>query len=143
MLIKSIAVREALAAILVVASVVCFFPAIADNWHKAWDDEFAKTWVERDGFREPTYLCGALYWEGFDYYVTREYGEAYKNNVHDLKELDVKKMPETFWLWRTNWGGSEFDEIISVALEAGYREERVLDHGDYWQLVRLSCTAYN
>lgn len=141
LLIKSSRIRQGFGVLLVVLAGILLWPNIAMNWHKAWDDEFAKAWIEREGYNEPTYLCGAMYWEGFDYYVTREYGEDYKSYVKDIKDIDKSNLPDTFWLWRTNWGGFEFDTIESIALEQGYEEESVADYGVNWQLIRLEKKA--
>lgn len=115
-----------------VAVIVLFatcWPAINQNWHKASDDLYAKYWVENGGYKEPTYLSGACCWDAFKWYVTKPYGKSYGNNVHDASEIDLRNLPETFWLWRTNWSGEIYDTILNAAIEQGYDIQEIYHGG--------------
>ena len=131
-------IRQAAAVGFTIGMIIGLFPNIAKNWHKAYDDVFAEQWMERGGYQEPTYLCGAYYWEGFDTYVTKKYGESYKSQVYELSDLDPNQLPPVFWVWRTNWGGDVADELSVTAVAKGYHEEMVNGPAPLWQLIRYS-----
>lgn len=120
--------KTAAGAALLVLCIVCW-PAIQKNWHKAYDDYYAKAWMERKGYEETTYLIGGSCEAAFDWYVSRAYGWEYKKNiVIDAGEIDYQNLPSAFWVWRTNWGGTEYDEILEEAEKQGYEAEVIYEN---------------
>lgn len=117
--------------------IICFAPNIMKNWHKAYDDVFADTWVERHGWEEPTYLIGQAKY-GFDFFIKDVYGDAAAANVFHESQLDLNYMPDSFWLWRTDWGGDNFDIFISEANDQGYNVEIIYDYGLTGQLAHVT-----
>lgn len=116
--------------VLSLAGLFCFtWPSINQNWHKAYDDVYAKIWVDRKGYTEPTYLMGACYNEAFEWYVTKAYGKEYKKQVRAVSAINMDDLPKVFWLWRTNWGGKEYDVIYEKARANGYEVEVFRDDG--------------
>lgn len=117
--------------------IVCFVPGIMKNWHKAYDDVFANTWVERRGWEEPTYLIGQAKY-GFDFYIKDVYGDAAGANALHESQLDTAYMPDSFWLWRTDWGGDNFDVFVNEAISQGYNVEIIYDYGLTGQLAHVT-----
>lgn len=126
-----------LLAIISAILIICFVPGIMKNWHKAYDDIFANTWVERHGWEEPTYLIGQAKY-GFDFYIKDVYGDAAAANVFHESQLDLNYMPNAFWLWRTDWGGDNFDLFINEANNQGYNVEIIYDYGLAGQLAHVT-----
>ncbi len=112
-------------------------PEIMPNWHKSYDNLFAAEWLKEEGYNDTTYLLGIADY-GFDYYITREYGEEYSTSVYLESEIDYNNLPETFWVWRTNWGGDNFYPIIENAERMGYTIDILRDNGYQGQLARCS-----
>ena len=118
-------------------AVTLFIPNILKNWHKAYDDIFADTWVSRNGWEEPTYMIGQAKY-GIKHYITEVYGPAASSNMHTELELDYNYMPASFWLWRTSWGGDGFDKICTDTASMGYDVEVIYDFGQEGQLAHIS-----
>lgn len=116
---------------------ICFAPGIMKNWHKAYDDIFAETWVENHGWEQPTYLIGQAKY-GFDFFIKDVYGDAAAANAFHESQLDTGYMPEAFWLWRTDWGGDNFDLFVNEAKSQGYNVEILYDYGLTGQLAHVT-----
>lgn len=119
--------------VLASAFVICW-PAIDTNWHKAYDDIYASLWMENKGYDETTYLTGGCCFDAFEWYVEKEYGYEYGDDVHNANDIDYKKLPKNFWVWKTNWSTEKYDEIMEKAKAKGYSAEIYDEHG----LVRFS-----
>lgn len=116
--------------------VAASFVDVLGNWHKALDDQFAKIWVENEGWNETTYLHGCVY--GFYYYIPHT--EGY--NGSDLKNVtaavDFENLPESFWVWRSNWGKDKWQKIVDAAVQQGYDVTVYADAGDVGQLAHCA-----
>ncbi len=115
-------------------------PAILKNWKKSYDDDFAKIWVSHQGYHEITYIIGVASY-GFHYYVSEilqdmENTIDYTKHVHSSLEIDLENLPDTFWLWRTNWGGDAYGTTLEAAQTQGYQIEVFIDEDYYGQLAR-------
>lgn len=126
-----------LAILFAIVAIILFIPGITKNWHKAYDDVFANTWVENRGWEAPTYLIGQARF-GFNHYITEVYGSAAAANIHTEAELDTNNFPEALWLWRTSWGGEGFDKIVNEAANSGLNVTVFYDYGDLGQLAYIT-----
>ncbi len=106
-------------------------PKILNNWHKSYDDQFAKIWISERGYEETTFLIGTAGY-GFYYYVG--YGHS-TDQVYGAEAIDVSDLPDRFWLWRTNWGGEAYEETIAEAKKQGYQVEEYINEGSSGQLA--------
>lgn len=120
----------------IATSVLMSYPRLLNNWNKAYDQEFAKIWVYNGGFNEITYLIGVAEY-GFKYY-TALYDCEVKGEVLLSDSIDIRNLPDSFWLWRTNWGGGIWQEIVDKATELGYEVIIYADHGESGQLAYCS-----
>lgn len=128
------------AACLLIASIsVTSFIGVIGNWNKAYDDQFAKIWLENEGWNEITYLYGVKY--GFYYYIKNsdDYEESYLTNV--METVDNDKLPESFWAWRTNWDGDGWQTTIDKAKELGYNITIYEDSGYAGQLAYCTLSS--
>lgn len=125
--------------LIVFALVLCTFSVrkIIPNWTKAKDKEFAQIWMENKGWEDTTYLFGTAEY-GFKYYVSHfeGYEEGYLAGA--TKECDLKNLPDRFWLWRTNWDGDGWQEVLEVASSNGYNVKVYEDSGSEGQLAFCS-----
>ena len=112
---------------------VVSFVGVIKNWSKALDDQFAEIWLENEGWNDVTYLYGINY--GFYHYIeqSENYDETYLDNVST--SVDNENLPESFWAWRTNWGGGGWQTTIDKATELGYDVIIYNDSGDKGQLA--------
>lgn len=102
------------------------YPALLENWHKTYDDIFARIWVYNAGFKDTTFLFGTASW-GFDYYTSQyKYGKT--GQVLSSDAVDLQNLPESFWVWRTAWGGENWKTVVDAARGMGYN---VTVYGDY------------
>ena len=106
---------------------------IIHNWNKSYDNQFMDIWVEHEGWNDQTYLYGVT--NGFYYYVQRL--ENYNDSMLDKvsTEVDNENLPESFWAWRTNWGGDGWYETMNVAQSKGYNVIVFNDSGYIGQLA--------
>ena len=111
--------------------------ATLQNWHKAYDDQFAEIWLEHEGWKDTTYLYGKAKY-GFEYYISHsdQFEESFFDNVH--KEVDNKHLAPRFWAWRTNWGGEGWQDTIDTARALGYKVTIYNDSGYAGQLAFCS-----
>ena len=125
--------KQYAAAVLAAWVLIVSFVGIMKNWHKSYDNVFIKTWAENEGWKEPTYLFGVKY--GFYYYVERleNYEESFLDNVSE--SVDEDNLPDRFWAWRINWGGSGWKTTIDKARSLGYEVKMYGDHGYQGQLA--------
>ena len=131
------AVKNADIAVVAVAALIAvtlLIPNIMKNWHKAYDDVFAATWVENHGWEVPTFLIGQAKY-GFDFYIRDVYGDAAAANAFHESQLNLDYIPEKMWLWRTSWGGDAFDELVMQLNDRGYNVEILYDYGEEGQLA--------
>ncbi len=110
------------------------YPALLDNWHKAYDDIFARIWVYNAGFEDTTYLFGIASW-GFNYY-TAEFKYEMTGQVLSSDDIDLENLPDSFWVWRTFWGGDNWREVVETANEKGYN---VIVYADYVTSQLVYC----
>ena len=121
-------------------SAVSFF-GVVKNWNKAYDDQFAEIWLENEGWKDTTYIYGIKY--GFYYYIkdSENYQESYLVNV--TTKVDNENLPESFWAWRTNWGGDGWKITIDKARELGYEVTIYNDSGYAGQLAYCTLKKSN
>ena len=123
-------------AVIMLCSIVIMISmlSILKNWNKALDDQFAKIWIDNDGWKDTTYLYGTASY-GFNYYITHSdvYEEGYLDKV--TEEVDNENLPPRFWAWRTNWGGDGWQMTIDKATELGYTVIVYNDSGYIGQLA--------
>ncbi len=95
------------------------FCSTIKNWNKSLDNEFAKIWLEHNGWEDTTYLYGCAP-DGFQYYIShsKEYREGFLDKA--TTAIDINNLPTRFWAWRTNWGGDKWQETIDKAKSLGY-----------------------
>ncbi len=124
-------------AIFAVMAVLLFIPNITKNWHKAYDDIFADTWVENRGWEVPTYLIGQASY-GFNHYIRDVYGDAACANVFHESQFNMDMAPDSFWIWRTSWGGDAFDAIVMESNDRGYNVTIYYDYGTEGQLAYVT-----
>ncbi|MCI8663653.1 MAG: glycosyltransferase family 39 protein [Hungatella sp.] len=117
----------------VIAIILTAYPELLSNWHKTYDQDFAKIWLHNGGFQETTYLIGMAEY-GFEYY-TAPYAYELKGTVLSSDDIDLEDLPNAFWLWRTNWGGDKWNETVETAIEQGYEVMIYADYGDPGQLA--------
>lgn len=113
--------------------------AVLNNWNKTYDDEFAKIWIEREGWNVDTFLVAHADY-GFDYYIGKN---VELNSIIDLKKIhrlsnadyiELTDYPEAFWIWSTNdWDGQVFNTIFTNAKEQGYMIDQIRDSGSRGQ----------
>ena len=110
------------------------YSSLLKNWKKSHDDELAAIWVMNAGFEETTYLIGGAARIGFEYST-----EAYKYNltgeILDADKIDLNKLPNKFWIWRFNWSGDMWQEIVNVAEKSGYKVVIYANYGARGQLA--------
>lgn len=125
--------KKCLACVLAAGFSMVSFVGVLQNWHKAYDDQFAEIWLENEGWNDVTYLYGVTY--GFYYYVEHSdnFDESYLNNV--TKEVDDNNLPESFWAWRSNWSGDHWKDTIAKARELEYDVTVYRDSGSAGQLA--------
>lgn len=122
------------------AGILCLllsYYTLMQNWYKAKDDQYAEIWMENNGWEDPTYLFGMAEY-GFEYYVSHSegYQEGYLNN--STTSPDINNLPPRFWLWRTNWGGNDWQTFVNKANELGYTVTVFDDSGYAGQLAYCS-----
>jgi len=117
-----------------ILAVTLLIPNIMKNWHKAYDDVFAATWVENHGWEVPTFLIGQAKY-GFDFYIKNVYGDAAAANAFHESQLNLDFLPEKMWLWRTSWGGDAFNELVMQLNDRGYNVDILYDYGEEGQLA--------
>lgn len=122
--------------LIVILLFISTYPSILNNWHKAYDDEFAKIWGYNSGYNDTTYLIGGLAGTAFNYYVSKS-GCELQQNVFYEDSIDLNNLPERFWLWRTNWANNIWQETVDYAKASGYLVEIYANHSS-GQLAR--CT---
>lgn len=100
------------------------------NWEKALDDRFADIWYERGGMQEVTFLTGRPH-TGAEYYITHH--EGYRKGDMDLvmTSISIEELPDSFYIWDTNWGGEMLEPLLESAADRGYRTEYLLQGGEY------------
>ena len=104
------------------------------NWNKTYDRQFAKIWMQNEGWKDTTYLYGVAYF-GFDYYVSHSdnYQEGYLDNA--TTEVDDENLPKRFWAWRTGWSGDGWQVTVDKAKELGYTVDIYYDYSSAGQLA--------
>ena len=72
---------------------------------------------------------------GFRYYIGKAdgYDDTYIKRVTDV--VDNENLPESFWAWRTNWGGEGWQTTIDTAKKQGYNVTIYRDEGSKGQLA--------
>ena len=77
---------------------------------------------------------------GFKYYVTHsdQYKEGYLDNTET--EVDLNDLPKQFWVWRTNWGGENWERVIKRAKKEGYT---VIVYDDSGYVGQLAYCKYD
>lgn len=132
--------------------VCCAFSLVAllQNWHKSFDDEFARTYVEEGGAGERTYLLGAHADDGFNQYVVPQSPVPAQALLEACRtEVDLNDLPSVFWVWHDNWdwGSEGYQELIEGAEERGYEATVFFDYRDpvdennYYVLARYQKPA--
>lgn len=111
------------------AAFLCIFLSLYSllgNWYKAKDDIYAKIWQENRGWKEPTYVLGSAKM-AFDYYIPRLTAGTTENMYEHVVftedsavENDIKVLPNSFWLWRSNYFGDSWQSIIDRANSEDY-----------------------
>ena len=95
------------------------FPTLLQNWKKSYDDEFAEIWIQNAGFDDTTYLIGGFTKNAFQYY-TEKYNYQGKGEILSADSIDSDQLPDSFWLWRSNWASNKWQETIDAAEKQGY-----------------------
>lgn len=126
-------VKEIILTIVLIVILMTSFVSVMVNWHKSYDDVFAKIWSENKGWEDTTFLYGYNY--GALYYIKRTdgYREEYINSIYTI--VDNNNLPEKFWAWRSNWGGDNWEETIEKARSLGYEVIVYEDSGSAGQLA--------
>lgn len=120
------------------ASTLVAFPKLLNNWHKSYDREFSEIWVKNAGFNETTYLIGVAKY-GFEYYIA-QYNCRIMGEVLASDKINLEDLPDSFWIWRTNWGGEMWQQTVDKAFEEGYKVVIYADYGEPGQLAY--CTKW-
>lgn len=113
--------KVATTAICVVTLLAYFvsYPSLLRNWKKCYDKEFAEIWVNNAGFADTTILAGGCTDFGLDYY-TKEYKFEQTGEIIYAEDVALDELPDSFWIWRSNWGGDMWQTIVDSAKEQGY-----------------------
>lgn len=110
------------------------YPNLLKNWHKTYDREFSEIWLYNAGFTETTYLIGLAKY-GFNYYTT-QHRHKVTGDVLSADLINTENLPDSFWLWRTNWGdGDIWQETIDSALDQEFKVIIYADYGSAGQLA--------
>lgn len=112
-------------------------PDLIKNWHKSCDDEIAELWIENSGYEQVTYMVGCAEY-GLRYYAESEGCMLDEQKLIKYSEIDYQDMPDSFWIWRTNWGEEGYQSLIRYAQEHGYQINSYVDQGYAGQLVYCS-----
>jgi len=99
---------------------VISFISTSKNWNKSYDDVYADIWIKNQGYEDTTYLLGSAKF-GFDYYISHSdsYKEGYLDNASE--KIDFNNLPESFWLWKTNYSNQIWQEAVDTAKQKGYK----------------------
>ena len=125
-----------------IIGIICIlisFVTLLGNWYKAKDNVYANIWPDHNGWEDTTYLLGMAD-HGFKYYVTHsdQYKEGYLDNTET--EVDLNDLPKQFWVWRTNWGGENWERVIKRAKKEGYT---VIVYDDSGYVGQLAYCKYD
>lgn len=123
--------------LIVILLFISTYPSILNNWHKAYDDEFAKIWVYNSRYNDITYLIGGQAGKAFYYYASKS-GCELQQNIFYEDSIDLNNLPERFWLLRTNWASNIWQETVDYAKASGYLVDIYANHPYVGQLAR--CT---
>lgn len=113
------------------------YPHVINNWHKVDDEKLAEIWVHNAGFNEVTYLIGGWANQAFNYH-TKGYGYKLNGAVLSENNIDLNNLPDSFWLWRSNWNGDMWQTTVDAAISQGYEAEIYINHGARGQLAHCS-----
>ncbi|MCR4754900.1 MAG: glycosyltransferase family 39 protein [Lachnospiraceae bacterium] len=109
--------------------------SLMGNWEKSLDDKYAMIWSDHKGWEDTTYLFGAAHY-GFDYYLQAlGYDETYRDDSIIEPDADATDLPDSFWMWRSNWGQQNWTKMMDKATMLGYDIEIYDDSGDAGQLA--------
>lgn len=118
------------------------FVPLLRNWHKSYDDEFARIWAERKGYDSTTYLLGAHADDGARTYLPQQPGYSEAWLARCTTSVNTGALPASFWVWHSNWdwGAEGFGELVNSARAMGYSEvvyahhDDPIDYNNYWTL---------
>ena len=75
---------------------------------------------------------------GFNHYIRDVYGDAACANVFHEAQFNMDMVPDSFWIWRTSWGGDAFDAIVMESNDRGYNVTIYYDYGTEGQLAYVT-----
>lgn len=113
---------------------LCSYPSVINNWHKANDEKLAEIWINNAGFNDVTYLIGGWVNQAFNYH-TKQYSFRLNGAVLSEDKIDLNNLPNSFWIWRSNWNGDMWQTTVDAANDQGYNVEIYINHGGRGQLA--------